>query len=78
PIRPHPVLQPLGARRHVYFCHSYVLDPPEGDRLAQTTHGETFCCAAGRGNIVGVQFHPEKSQAAGLELLAAFLDWKPA
>ena len=78
PTRAHPVLAPLGARRHVYFCHSFVLDPPAGDCLAETEHGERFCCAAGRDKIVGVQFHPEKSQAAGLELLAAFLDWKPA
>lgn len=77
PTRPHPVLAPLAPERHVYFCHSYVLDPPAADWLAVAEHGERFCCAAGRGNIVGVQFHPEKSQAAGLDLLAAFLDWKP-
>ncbi len=77
PIKPHPVLAPLGAARHVYFCHSFVLEPPAADALAITEHHVQFCSAAGRDNIVGVQFHPEKSQAAGLELLAAFLDWSP-
>lgn len=75
--RAHPVLAPLAPQRHVYFCHSFVLAPPESAVLAQSAHGERFCCAAGEGNIVGVQFHPEKSQDAGLALLSAFADWKP-
>ncbi len=75
--RAHPVLAPLAPQRHVYFCHSFVLAPPESTVLAQSAHGERFCCAAGEGNIVGVQFHPEKSQDAGLALLSAFADWKP-
>lgn len=77
PTRAHPVLAPLAPTRHVYFCHSYVIDPPASVWLAETEHGERFCCAAAKDNLVGVQFHPEKSQAAGLELLAAFIDWTP-
>lgn len=77
PTAAHPVLAPLQPARHVYFCHSYVLDPPADAVRAVADHGERFCCAAGRDNIIGVQFHPEKSQQAGLALLAAFLDWKP-
>lgn len=77
-LRDHPVLSPLAPARHVYFAHSFALTPADPDRiLAETTHGATFPVAAGRDNIVGVQFHPEKSQAAGLALLAAFLDWTP-
>ncbi len=77
-LRDHPVLRPLAPARHVYFAHSYALTPADPNRiLAETTHGATFPVAAGRDNIVGVQFHPEKSQAAGLTLLAAFLDWTP-
>jgi glutamine amidotransferase len=75
--RPHPVLAPLAPKRHVYYCHSYVLEPPADVVLASTEHGERFCAAAGRDNIVGVQFHPEKSQTAGLETLARFIDWMP-
>jgi glutamine amidotransferase len=74
---PHPVLAPLSPKRHMYFCHSFALEPAPGAILATAEHGESFCAAAGRDNIVGVQFHPEKSQAAGLALLAAFINWKP-
>jgi glutamine amidotransferase len=73
----HPVLAPLAPKRHVYFCHSFVLEPAPNAILATAEHGESFCAAAGRDNIIGVQFHPEKSQAAGLALLAAFINWKP-
>jgi glutamine amidotransferase len=76
-IADHPVLQGLVPERFMYFCHSYVLEPPAALVLAQAEHGERFCAAAGRDNIVGVQFHPEKSQAAGLELLGRFIDWSP-
>jgi len=77
PTRAHPVTAPLGAGEHVYFCHSFAMEPPAEAILAQATHGARFCCAVARDNIVGVQFHPEKSQRAGLALLAAFLDWTP-
>lgn len=77
PTRPHPVAAPLAPERHVYFCHSFALAPPAETVLAEAEHGERFCCMVAKDNIVGAQFHPEKSQRAGLDLLAAFIDWKP-
>ena len=61
-----------------YFLHSYHLVPDEGhDVAAITDHGGTLVAAVARDNILGVQFHPEKSQSYGLELLGRFLEWKP-
>ena len=61
-----------------YFLHSYHFVPEEGhDALAMTDHGGGLVAAVGRDNILGVQFHPEKSQGYGLSLLERFLDWKP-
>lgn len=61
-----------------YFLHSYHLVPDEGrDIAAMTDHGGGIIAAVARDNIVGVQFHPEKSQTYGLALLARFLEWKP-
>jgi glutamine amidotransferase len=76
--RPHPVLDGIADGTDVYFVHSYhlaVKDP--GDRLATTDHGGAITAAVGRGNMVGTQFHPEKSQAAGLRLIGNFLRWRP-
>lgn len=72
PARPS-VLFPEGAARRFYFVHSYRMacDDP-GDVLAVTDHGGSFVSAAGRGNILGVQFHPEKSHVFGMKLLANF------
>ena len=76
--RSHPLLngEPEGA--HMYFTHSFALKPanPE-DVVAMADHGGLFVAAVARGNVAGVQFHPEKSQAAGLKLLANFLEWRP-
>jgi imidazole glycerol-phosphate synthase subunit HisH len=78
PLRAHPVLAPDGRGNHFYFAHSYVCTPRDAqDTLATCAHGAQFAAAIGRGNMLGVQFHPEKSQAAGLALLGRFLDWKP-
>lgn len=75
---PHPVLEGLGAGAHVYFVHSYhMVTADAGDTLAVTDHGGEITAAVGRDNIVGTQFHPEKSQRAGLRLIANFLSWKP-
>jgi glutamine amidotransferase len=61
-----------------YFLHSYHLVPDNGrDVAAMTDHGGGLVAAVARDNLLGVQFHPEKSQAYGLELLARFLDWRP-
>ena len=77
PCANHPVLAPLLPSRNCYFAHSYVLDPPADTIAATATHGERFAAAVARDNIVGVQFHPEKSQAAGLALLRRFIEWMP-
>ena len=58
-----------------YFVHSYFPDPARADDVALTSdHGIAFCAAVNRGNVFGCQFHPEKSQAAGLALLRRFVD----
>lgn len=74
PTAAHPLIVPGEA----YFLHSYAIeDIDPALRLATTEHGATVTAAVGRDNIVGVQFHPEKSQAYGLALLGRFLEWRP-
>ena len=61
-----------------YFLHSYHFVPAEGRTIAALTdHGGGIVAAVARDNLLGVQFHPEKSQAYGLALLARFLEWRP-
>jgi len=74
----HPVIAPLKGQQ-VYYVHSYYCAPENPDHLlAACSYGDyPFAAAIGRDNIVGVQFHPEKSQRAGLALLEAFLQWQP-
>lgn len=61
-----------------YFLHSYHFVPDEGSHIAaMTDHGGGLVAAVARENLLGVQFHPEKSQTYGLALLARFLDWRP-
>ncbi|MET1754272.1 imidazole glycerol phosphate synthase subunit HisH [Novosphingobium sp. RD2P27] len=61
-----------------YFLHSYHFAPEDGRTVAaMTDHGGGLVAAVARDNVVGVQFHPEKSQAYGLSLLARFLEWRP-
>lgn len=71
PGQPHPLI----AAGEAYFLHSFAFDG--ADVLATTDHGGPVVAAIGRDNRVGVQFHPEKSQAYGLNLLARFLEWRP-
>ncbi len=63
---------------HAYFVHSYQLKPAERtDLVAEADYGGAVTAIVGRDNIVGTQFHPEKSQKFGLALIANFLKWKP-
>jgi glutamine amidotransferase len=63
---------------HAYFVHSFQLKPASPDlMIAQTDHGGALTAIVGRGNFVGTQFHPEKSQSLGLSLLRNFLQWRP-
>jgi glutamine amidotransferase len=74
-VRDHPVLSGLDGE-DFYFVHSYYPEPAEpADLLGETEYGVRFCAAAGRGNLVAVQFHPEKSSRAGLGLYENFLAW---
>ncbi|MCX8508441.1 MAG: imidazole glycerol phosphate synthase subunit HisH [Rhodobacteraceae bacterium] len=75
---PHPVLAGIETGQHAYFVHSYhfrVADPAQ--RLAHVDYGSDITAIVGRDTMVGVQFHPEKSQATGLRLIANFLRWTP-
>ena len=72
--RAHPLIEPGEA----YFLHSYHFEAADpADVVATSDHGGPLVAAVGRDNILGVQFHPEKSQAYGLATLTRFLDWKP-
>jgi glutamine amidotransferase len=74
----HPLFEGLPAQVPVYFTHSFAFYPNGNDNvMARVDHGGLFPAAVARDNIAGVQFHPEKSQAAGLRLLANFLEWRP-
>jgi glutamine amidotransferase len=80
-LKAHPLFEgiALGPQGlHAYFVHSYQLKPKErGDLLAETDYGGPITAVVGRDNMVGTQFHPEKSQRLGLALIANFLKWKP-
>ena len=80
-LKPHPLLTdiPLGSDGlHAYFVHSYELKPAQrGDLVAQADYGGPLTAIVGRDNMVGTQFHPEKSQRLGLALIANFLKWSP-
>ena len=66
------------AGRHAYFVHSYALRPADpAATIATTDYGGEIVAVVGRDTIVGVQFHPEKSQTLGLALIANFLRWRP-
>lgn len=76
--QPHPLLAGIETGDHAYFVHSFhfrVADP--ADRLAWCDYEEEITAIVGRGTIAGTQFHPEKSQATGLRLIANFLAWSP-
>ena len=76
--RPHPIFEGIATGDHAYFVHSYrfrVDDPAHG--LAHVDHGGDIAAVVGRDTMVGLQFHPEKSQATGLRMIANFLAWSP-
>jgi glutamine amidotransferase len=76
--RPHPVLDGIETGDHAYFVHSYHLALTGEDALlAHVDYGGPVTAIVGRDNMVGAQFHPEKSQSAGLRLIANFLNWVP-
>jgi glutamine amidotransferase len=69
----HPLLDGLEDGAHVYFVHSYYCDGPDDVVLASSDYGREFAAVVGRGNVLGVQFHPEKSQAVGLAMVGNFV-----
>jgi len=76
--RPHLLFANIVVGSHAYFVHSYAMKTKSADHvLATSDYGGAFTAAVGRDNIVGTQFHPEKSQAVGLTLLGNFLEWRP-
>jgi imidazole glycerol-phosphate synthase subunit HisH len=76
--RPHPLWQAIPDRSRFYFVHSYYPAPSDRALTAATcVYGSPFTCAVARDNIFAVQFHPEKSQSAGLQLLSNFVNWRP-
>lgn len=76
--RPHALWSGIPDRSRFYFVHSYHPAPTDASVVAGTcVYGAPFTCAIARDNIFAVQFHPEKSQAAGLQLLSNFVRWRP-
>lgn len=74
----HPVLRGLGAGAHAYFVHSYGFRAADhAHQLAHVDYGGPVTAIVGRDNLLGTQFHPEKSQEVGLHLIANFLQWRP-
>ncbi|MBB3993614.1 glutamine amidotransferase [Sulfitobacter undariae] len=75
---PHPVFDGIKTGDHTYFVHSYhmaVADPAQ--RLAHVDYASEVTAVIGRDNMIGMQFHPEKSQTTGLRMITNFLQWKP-
>jgi imidazole glycerol-phosphate synthase subunit HisH len=76
--RAHALWSGIPSGERFYFVHSYYPDPADRELAAATcAYGVSFTCAVARDNIFAVQFHPEKSQAAGLRLLSNFIQWHP-
>lgn len=74
----HPMWHNIEDHSRFYFVHSYYVIPRNEDITAATTdYGDTFTCAIAADNLFAVQFHPEKSADAGLQLLKNFVNWKP-
>ena len=77
-LKEHPVLDGLENGTHIYFVHSYHYVPESKEHvLAEVNYGHEITAVVSKDNTIGTQFHPEKSQEAGLKLFANFLKWKP-
>jgi glutamine amidotransferase len=77
-VRPHALWADIDDGSRFYFVHSYYPAPRDAALTAATSeYGGPFTCAIARDNIFAVQFHPEKSQSAGLQLLSNFVRWRP-
>jgi glutamine amidotransferase len=77
-LAPHALLAGIAPFDHAYFVHSFQLEARRPETvLALTDYGGPITAMVGRANVAGTQFHPEKSQATGLRLIANFLRWKP-
>ena len=75
---PHPVFEGISTGDHAYFVHSYHFQVANSrERLAHVNYGGDVTAVIGRDTMLGMQFHPEKSQAIGLRLIANFLNWRP-
>lgn len=76
-VRPDcPLFRGVPSGSYVYFVHSYFPKPVDESIIAaRTTYGETFASAVWQGNVVATQFHPEKSQEVGLDMLRNFVEW---
>ncbi len=72
--RPSRLAEGIESETPFYFVHSFAPDPSAEELLGSASYGSRFACAAERGNVFGVQFHPEKSSTAGLRLLANFAE----
>jgi len=78
-VAAHPLWQGIADQSRFYFVHSYYVETAEPGLIAGTSaYPQPFTCAIARDNVFAVQFHPEKSDAAGLRLLANFTQWQPA
>ena len=76
--QPHPVLEGIETGDHAYFVHSYQMEMGNLDqRIAHCDYGGAVTAIVGRDTMLGTQFHPEKSQSAGLRLIRNFLEWTP-
>jgi glutamine amidotransferase len=74
--RPHPLWAGIEEATRFYFVHSYFVDPADSDLVVgRSSYPFDFACACARKNVFAVQFHPEKSAAAGLRLLTNFISW---
>lgn len=74
----HPVFEGIETGDHAYFVHSYHMDVARPEqRLAHVAYGGDVTAVIGTGTMIGLQFHPEKSQTAGLRMIGNFLTWRP-